>query len=63
MKCVWCKRKINGWFLKYKGNCFCRDYNDKCLKEYLFKEADDLITMDKLDGSDEYDMSEVDDGI
>lgn len=48
MKCAWCGETIDGWYLTYKGNVFCREKNDSCLKEYLLEEADEEIGMNRI---------------
>lgn len=54
MICKWCGKEINGWYLRYKGNVFCREKDDLCLKNYLFEDADKDIEMGCHETEEEY---------
>ena len=53
MRCEWCGHEIDTWYLKYEGKAFCRDNDDKCLKEYLYEKSDATLEMVGDDAWDE----------
>ena len=52
MTCYWCGREIkNEYYLKYDGEIFCRDKDDRCVKDYLYDKFDAEISMN-LEGAE-----------
>jgi hypothetical protein len=58
--CEWCGCELDNWYWIYKGKKFCQTQNNKCLKEYLFDEADNELTLGRGEGTVEYSMDQVD---
>lgn len=58
MICAWCGNVIDSWYYKYKGKVFCECNQSRCIKEYLFEEADKDISEDRV-VDDDYNMNEV----
>lgn len=59
MICEYCGKRIDGWYLRYKGKTFCEDANNTCIKNYLYEEHDKEIEEDR-EFTDEYNMDEID---
>lgn len=58
MQCKWCGKEIEGWYLRYDDNVFCRRLDDLCLKNYLFDRADGDIEMGYHETEEEYKFHE-----
>lgn len=58
--CEWCGCELDNWYWVYKGKKFCQTQDNKCLKSYLFNEADNELRLERGEGTVKYDMSEVD---
>ena len=56
MDCYWCEKKIDGWYIKYKGHVFCHSWDDSCIKNFLLNEADDDIEIDYLPSQEELEI-------
>ena len=57
LHCSWCEGDIRGEYIRYHGGIFCRDNDDKCIKEYLFEKHYGEFEIDETEL--EYDMSKV----
>lgn len=49
--CEGCGHEITSWYFTYDGKYFCRDKDDRCIKEYLMDKFEDDIELD-LEGAE-----------
>lgn len=59
MECFWCKKPIEGDYLRYDNKLFCERFNDKCIKEYLLDMADGEIEHGYHESDDEWRFHEL----
>ena len=59
MECFWCKKEIEGDYLRYDNKLFCERFNDKCIKEYLLDIADGKIEHGYHESEEEWAFHEL----